>query len=445
MDKFTRQYFETALWSSTDNADDSGGEPLDKNYSTTDINDETRDKMIADCADFQERFGELYTDSEQAGHDFWLSRNGHGAGFFDGDEERRDELQAAAESYGQFDLYIGDDGEIHGTPLDESGVGEARGHRVSDFNTLPELIEHARKEGATHVLMGHKTWGDPGEAYVYFPSENRSRPYLESRIWQENGYWHTEAPGKRTLVARPPEKAQPIGSHARRGAAEPSAGASTTKPGKHGPLYLYEVTYTDPSDDGIGQLTQRIWAYNLEHAEEKFYEAPDAEGWRIVSLARVPEGGSMHRAKRHQPMREHAVRDYIAVDKNDRRVAGPFKSRHEADSHVPPGGHIKFAPSHRRGPPPAPSSYPMFRESSYTIDYRKSLGPRVITGDRVESDADGKGTVDDVNSRDDYVLVRWDNGDRTWIDLASLRVIQKSGGRKTPPRKASRRRRRAAQ
>jgi hypothetical protein len=61
-------------------------------------------------------------------------------------------------------------------------------------------------------------------------------------------------------------------------------------------------------------------------------------------------------------VREHTVRDYIAVDKNDRRVAGPFKSRHEADGHVPPGGHVKFTTAHRRGPPsPAPSAYPMFR------------------------------------------------------------------------------------
>lgn len=119
MDSFTSAYLETALWASMDNSDDNGGEPLDRNYSISDIADETRDKMIADCADFQHRYkymldnayGEGGIDSERAGHNFWLSRNGHGAGFFDDD---LDDLQDAAKSYGEFDLYIGDDGEIHG-------------------------------------------------------------------------------------------------------------------------------------------------------------------------------------------------------------------------------------------------------------------------------------------------------------------------------------------
>jgi hypothetical protein len=122
LDAFTRQYIETALWSTTDNSDDSGGEPLDKNYSASDIAPETMELMIEDCADFQERYIELLSnsgiDDGQAGHDFWLSREGHGTGFFDEstiDEEFQDPLQEAAESYGGFDLYLGDpdaDGEV---------------------------------------------------------------------------------------------------------------------------------------------------------------------------------------------------------------------------------------------------------------------------------------------------------------------------------------------
>jgi len=47
------------------------------------------------------------------GHDFWLSRNGHGAGFFDryyGPDARLTrayrELQDAARACGSFDLYV---------------------------------------------------------------------------------------------------------------------------------------------------------------------------------------------------------------------------------------------------------------------------------------------------------------------------------------------------
>lgn len=113
MDKFTRQYMETALWSSTDDCDT----PLDANYSITDIAEETQAKMIADCAKFQLDNADDINDSSQAGHDFWLTRNGHGAGFWDGDypEEIGKRLTLASKAYGNFNLYVGDDGLIYGS------------------------------------------------------------------------------------------------------------------------------------------------------------------------------------------------------------------------------------------------------------------------------------------------------------------------------------------
>ena len=46
---------------------------------------------------------------EQAGHDFWLSRNGHGTGFWDRDSDYytphiRDWLQRKAEAFGEVDV-----------------------------------------------------------------------------------------------------------------------------------------------------------------------------------------------------------------------------------------------------------------------------------------------------------------------------------------------------
>jgi hypothetical protein len=74
-----------------------------------------------------------------------------------------------------------------------------------------------------------------------------------------------------------------------------------TKRGEYGTLYRYEITYTDPCDDGIGELTQRTWAYSIEHALDKFYGAPDGDtGWKALRIARMPESGSMHRAVQHQ-------------------------------------------------------------------------------------------------------------------------------------------------
>jgi hypothetical protein len=122
LDMFTLAYIECALWSSNDN-----NEPLDSNYSIDDISPETLEAMVADCEQFQEQFGELidteervsgrYGNRETAGHDFWLTRNGHGAGFWDGDwPEFGDTLTKAVgwrTSYPEVDLYVGDNGLIY--------------------------------------------------------------------------------------------------------------------------------------------------------------------------------------------------------------------------------------------------------------------------------------------------------------------------------------------
>lgn len=119
LDTFTRSYIECALWSSTDNANEQGGEPLDKNYSTSDIAPETLQRMSEDCENFQsdnrEALDESGLSDERAGHDFWLNRNGHGSGFWDEGCPRASELSAASKAWGSFDLYIGDDGQIYGS------------------------------------------------------------------------------------------------------------------------------------------------------------------------------------------------------------------------------------------------------------------------------------------------------------------------------------------
>ena len=89
-DDFVTAYIEAALWSSNDEADESGGEPLDSNYSAEDLDPKAREEMVEDCRKFLAEFGHLITEEncpkgkvfEQAGHDFWLNRNGHGCGIF---------------------------------------------------------------------------------------------------------------------------------------------------------------------------------------------------------------------------------------------------------------------------------------------------------------------------------------------------------------------------
>jgi hypothetical protein len=110
--RFERAYIEAMLWSSLGDDD----EPLDKNYSMTDLAPETVERIHADCEAFIAQCDdELDGDYEQAGHDFWLTRNHHGAGFWDGDwgKERGDRLTVASHSFGELWPYIGDDGMIY--------------------------------------------------------------------------------------------------------------------------------------------------------------------------------------------------------------------------------------------------------------------------------------------------------------------------------------------
>lgn len=116
MTKFLAAYIACALWSSNDESTPSGGEPLDENYSSDDLAPETLSAMAADCEKFQAENEEALAnagDDGQNGHDFWLTRNRHGAGFWDrGYGEIGEKLSEAARAYGECNLYVGDDGLI---------------------------------------------------------------------------------------------------------------------------------------------------------------------------------------------------------------------------------------------------------------------------------------------------------------------------------------------
>lgn len=83
-DLFVRAYLECALW--TSDPDPSPGEWAEHDDWTIDnIDPESIAAVLEDCDAFRESAGNLLDDADpvQAGHDFWLTRNGHGAGFWD--------------------------------------------------------------------------------------------------------------------------------------------------------------------------------------------------------------------------------------------------------------------------------------------------------------------------------------------------------------------------
>jgi len=108
---FFQAYLECALWSSVDGSDT----PMDQDYGIGDISEETLKALESEAKKFwlaSEPFG-AQKNPAQAGHDFWLTRNGHGAGFWDGDWEEGDALTAISEKFGGCTLYVGDDEKIH--------------------------------------------------------------------------------------------------------------------------------------------------------------------------------------------------------------------------------------------------------------------------------------------------------------------------------------------
>jgi len=117
IDEIVDGYVTCALWSSLD--DD--GSPLDDWADVDDITPMSLAAMRADVIGFLRANQEdadayrVFRDWECFGHDFWLTRNHHGAGFWDrglGDLGQR--LTDAAHVYGSVDLYIGDDGKVYG-------------------------------------------------------------------------------------------------------------------------------------------------------------------------------------------------------------------------------------------------------------------------------------------------------------------------------------------
>lgn len=165
LDSFTHAYIQTALWSSTEYAhgkcpccgrtallshypepeyeeqamcaspgcgtrEIANPPPMDRHYSESDLAPETLEKVIADCTAFREKAdaiisaaietGEVsagpdFDEYERAAHDFWLTRNGHGCGFWDGDwpEPMAEQLTTISKEMGECYLYAGDDGKLY--------------------------------------------------------------------------------------------------------------------------------------------------------------------------------------------------------------------------------------------------------------------------------------------------------------------------------------------
>lgn len=114
IDDMLSAYVTCALWAETG----PDGEPLDG--IDLDLAAETNARMHDDCKEFllldaDDVRAYLETRTiEDLGHDFWLTRNGHGTGFWDrGLGLLGERLTMRAQSFGECNLYVGDDNKIH--------------------------------------------------------------------------------------------------------------------------------------------------------------------------------------------------------------------------------------------------------------------------------------------------------------------------------------------
>jgi len=102
----TEAYLECAAWA--------------EGFAGEDFTDDAYGQAADDCLDFIEYAKDTYGenvfdgwDDAQIGHDFWLTRNGHGAGFWDRGFARGDDLTEAAKTFGPVDVVMDDDGMLY--------------------------------------------------------------------------------------------------------------------------------------------------------------------------------------------------------------------------------------------------------------------------------------------------------------------------------------------
>jgi hypothetical protein len=122
---FVQGYVEALFFTNASCPDDGELE----HATVADLAPSTLDEIISDCARFQEiaesflkqAYARGY-EPEQAGRDFWFTRNGHGVGFWDRavlkDDGLGDSLSAlcgwqARNGLGELDVYMGDDGKVY--------------------------------------------------------------------------------------------------------------------------------------------------------------------------------------------------------------------------------------------------------------------------------------------------------------------------------------------
>jgi len=272
-------YLETALWSSTDDE----GEPLDSKYSITDFSKKSIEKAEKELAEFfemaREEVGtEAWDELEatQVAHDFWLTRNGHGAGFWDGDYEKSvgQKLTKLSEKFPERNVFAGDDEDEHivyieeylgkGEPKPEGEKPEAEkiddkervGKKTEKYTTQKVIEEQEEVEDQFEIVdMG---WDN----ISYFPGFGTHGTKFDIAVYDVGGsaedaaeqlmqrVWETEASDevKESIVAELKDLIKKAGTKAKETSLVGVQGSFSVA-GKE--LHLNEVEATDYGEYGV--------------------------------------------------------------------------------------------------------------------------------------------------------------------------------------------------
>ena len=110
-------YMRAILFAETDEE----GEPLDNAYTEADFSEDANARIYTECNRFLMVANEHKLlegiDMEQAGHDFWLTRNGNGSGFWDKENiygrKNAEILTIMSDCFGEVAVGIDNLGEIN--------------------------------------------------------------------------------------------------------------------------------------------------------------------------------------------------------------------------------------------------------------------------------------------------------------------------------------------
>lgn len=118
--EFRSAYVAALLWSSIDEDSDNHRYFDETATGFEDFNAASQEQIEKDCKSFLELSKGLFKnkDCEQAGHDFALTRNGHGAGFWDRPEiygrANADRLTEISKGFGDVYLFWNDESQTVG-------------------------------------------------------------------------------------------------------------------------------------------------------------------------------------------------------------------------------------------------------------------------------------------------------------------------------------------